>query len=80
MQTADWLRTIVFSGLKKKWDHCCYVLICIGKNNGQSAVCVLRWLVFETHIWHEQMGNNVKFVLVILTYSEVVLNRKKSNK
>ena len=30
MQTADWLRTIVFR-VRKQWDYCCHVLICMVK-------------------------------------------------
>ena len=38
MQTADWLRTIVFR-VRKQWDYCCHVLICTVK----TIVCSLRF-------------------------------------
>ena len=38
MQTADWLRTIVFR-VRKQWDYCCHVLICRVK----TIVCSLRF-------------------------------------
>ena len=37
MQTADWLRTIVFR-VRKQWDYCCHILICTVK----SIVCSLH--------------------------------------
>ena len=37
MQTADWLRTIVFR-VRKQWDYCCHVIICTVK----TIVCSLR--------------------------------------
>ena len=37
MQTADWLWTIVFR-VRKQWDYCCHVLICMVK----TIVCSLR--------------------------------------
>lgn len=57
MQTADWLRTIVFR-VRKQWDYCCLVPICMLK----TMVC--SSLLFD--LTKEQM---VCFVLLGFTKS-----------
>ena len=42
MHTADWLRTIVFR-VRKQWDYCCHVLICMVK----TIVRSLRFTLTE---------------------------------
>ena len=37
MQTVDWLRTIVVK-VRKQWDYCCHVLICMVKTKVRSRV------------------------------------------
>ena len=43
MQTADWLRTVVFR-VRKQWDYCCHVLIRMVK----TIVCRL---LFTLTVW-----------------------------
>ena len=44
MQTADWLRTIVFR-VRKQWDYCCHVLICMVKTIVRSLRFTLTALI-----------------------------------
>ena len=44
MQTADWLRTIVFR-VRKQWDYCCHVLICMVKTIVRSLRFTLTGLI-----------------------------------
>ena len=53
MQTADWLWTIVFR-VRKQWDYCCHVLICMVK----TIVCSLRHFTLTNFpIWIWQIHN-----------------------
>ena len=46
MQTADWLRTIVFR-VRKQWDYCCHVLICMVKTIVRSLRFTLTDLFID---------------------------------
>ena len=46
MQTADWLRTIVFR-VRKQWDYCCHVLICMVKTIVRSLRFTLTGYFFK---------------------------------
>ena len=60
MQTADWLRTIVF-GVRKQWDYCCHVLIYMVK----TIVRSLRFTLTGIKISHLQFSNKIKKLILL---------------
>ena len=50
MQTVNWLRTIVFR-VRKQWDYCCHILICMVKTIVCSLQFTLTTLSLCMHMW-----------------------------
>ena len=66
MQTADWLRTIVFR-VRKQWPYCCHVLICIVKTIVRSLHFTLTGLsTWEEGLNHYLMSHAEQSTLHVL--------------
>ena len=67
MQTADWLRTIVFR-VRKQWDYFCHVLICMVKTIVRSLYFTLT--ANRTHF--------IKKFILVESHSNTFTNRWNS--